>query len=200
MTSSWTSRRPFHSLIEGWKTTEQSVFAASSLPLLGHVPGDRLDDLALLGHAELEVVLLLADDPGLAHDPDVAGQEQRPGIADAVGLQLLDLLDDPKVSMPSEDLGVDREHLLELLGRERAAAVLLEPLGEDGQVTAGELQAGGRLVAAEADQALGAGLDRLVEVEARDRPGRALAELVAQGHDDRRAGGRSRPGGWPRCR
>ena len=66
-------------------------------------------------------------------------------------------------------------------------APLVEPLGEGREMALGQLQPGGRGVAAEGDQALGAVADRLVEVEARNRPRRALGELVAEGHDDGRA-------------
>ena len=79
-------------------------------------------------------------------------------------------------------------------------APLVEPRGERGEMALGQLQPGRRGVAPVGDQPLGAVADGLVQVEARDRSGRTLGELVAEGHDDRRAGGRSRPAGWPRCR
>ena len=50
-----------------------------------------------------------------------------------------------------------------------------------------ELQPGGGLVAAKGDQAGGARRDRLVQVEARDRAGRSLADSLAESDDDRRA-------------
>ena len=102
------------------------------------------------------------------------------------GSSLLDLLDHGERKHAEQDLGVDVEHLLELLGRQGGPAPLVEPLGEGREMALGQLQPGGGGVAAEGDQALGAVADRLVQVEARDRPRRALGELVAEGHDDRR--------------
>ena len=100
------------------------------------------------------MVLLVADDPGRSHDLESGGDEQGPGVADAVGLEPLDLLDDAEAQGAERDLGVDEEHPLELLGRERVAAPLLEAPREGGDVLAGELQAGRGGVAAEGEQAV----------------------------------------------
>src|SRR5271157_2505211 len=65
--------------------------------------------------------------------------------------------------------------------------MLLEPPCEDREMALGELQPRGRGVAAKGEKPLGAIANRLVKVEAWHRPRRALGELVAEGHDHRRA-------------
>src|SRR5208283_151257 len=155
--------------------------------LLGHIPADGLDLRIALNHAHLEVVLELADETRLAHDPDMAGQQEWAGIAYAVRLELLDLGDHGYGQHAEGHLGVDDQHLLEMLGRYGGPAALLEPLGEGRKMALGQLQPRRRGVPAETDQALGAIADRLVKVEAGHRPRRALGKLVAEGHDH----------GWP---
>ena len=83
--SSCTSRRPFHSLIVGWKASEQSVFGRQSLAPLGQVPADRLDHRARPArHRNWRWFLRSPTDPRLADDPDPAGHEERPRVADPV--------------------------------------------------------------------------------------------------------------------
>ena len=157
LTSSCTSRRPCHSLIAGWKASEQTVSAASLRPFSAMFQAIDLDDHAPLRDAELEVVLAVADDPGFADDADPVGHEQGPRVADPVGLERLDLVDDARGQEAQGDLGVDLDPFLRLFGGQGRSAVVVEPLGEGGELRAGELQARGGGVAAEADQPLGAG-------------------------------------------
>ncbi len=126
---------------------------------------------AALCHAELEMVLALAHHPRLAHDPDLAGQQQRPGIADAVRLEPLDLFDHAEREHSQRDLGVDGSTFCNCSGVRSCSAAFLEVRGERFESGPVELQPGGGLVAAEGDQARGAIADRLVQVEARRSSG-----------------------------
>ena len=162
------------------------MFAASFLPRLGHVPGDRLDDRAPCATRSWRWFFRSPTTRGSPTIRTPLATSSGRGLPIPCGSSVSISSTTCEREHPERDLGVDREDLLQLFGRERVAAMLVEPFGEDGKVADGELQARGGLVAAEADQALGAGLDRLVEVEAGDRPRRALADLVAQGDDDRR--------------
>ena len=87
---------------------EHRAAGGEGLAAFGHVPADDLHDDVALADAELEVILLLADDPGLADDLEPAGDEQGLGIADPVGLEPIQLLDDAQGEDAERDLGVDQ--------------------------------------------------------------------------------------------
>ena len=113
LTSSWTSRRPFHSLIDGWKASEQTASPGSS----------SCHRSAMFQAIALTIASPCANrswtwffrSPTTRGSPTTRtrfGHQERPRVADPVRLERLDLLDDLGREHPEQDLGVDREHLL----------------------------------------------------------------------------------------
>lgn len=116
--------------------------------------------------------LLLAQDPGV-HDRQVPGGEDRCGVADAVGLQLLEFRHQPVVHLIEPNVSVDLEPRHQILGAEPFGSDLVEPLSERRQVLAAvERHAGSGSVAAELGEQVRYPEQRPVHVEGRDRAGR----------------------------
>src|SRR5262245_5319436 len=70
-------------LIDGWVEDDGADGARGEcLAFLGQVPGDGLDQDITLSEAKLEMVLLVADDPGLSHDLEVAREQEGLEVAD----------------------------------------------------------------------------------------------------------------------
>ena len=116
--SSWTSRRLFHSLIEGWKTTEQREPAERDCAFSARFQPIALSSWPPCLNRICRCCFWLPTSRGWAGDFQVGGQQQGPGIADAVWLELFDLLDDSESQSSQQDLGVDHDFALELLLRE----------------------------------------------------------------------------------
>ena len=202
LTSSWTSRRPFHSLIDGWKATRaERARPSASLPRSAMFQAIALTIDVALGEPELEVVLPLADEPGLADDPDPAGQQQRAG---GCRCRRARATRSPRRPGASACRAGPRRRSMSTFcscsGVRAARQWSSNRSAKSAKWPPGSFRPAAAAWPPKPIRPSEQALDRLVEVEARDRPGRALAELVAEGDDDRPAGGRSRPAGWRRCR
>ena len=86
---------------------------------------------------------------GLADDLEPGGDEQRLGVADAVRLEAVELLDDAEAERAEGDLGVHMEDAFESSGVRVSRHRSSKSSREGRDVLAGEFQAGGGRVPAE---------------------------------------------------
>ena len=152
----------------------------------GAPEGDPEGPVRSASEAEARVLPLLPHRPHVL-DPRRRHQQAHPGIAHPERRQPLELLGEVEAESGAADHRVDLDRPHQVIRPEHGCGVGAERLPEPVDRVGGELEAGGRPVAAERGEVRGAGLEAGQEVEAGDAAPRAAAAALAVERDhDRR--------------